>query len=247
MKRKTLVTHADPKSPAAEAFRMLRTNIEYIGVDRKKQLIQVTSPLEKEGKTTTVCNLAVALANGGARVLLVDCDLRRPWVYKVMDLRKQPGITNLLAQDQDWREVVQEDTGIENLHVITGGPVPPLAAELLASRKMGALLEEFREAYDYVLMDSPPLLSVTDAGVLATRVDGTVICVAQGQTSVEAARAAKRSLERVNASILGCVITKADTSGKDYYPYHYYRYSYSKPRKEAKGLLGRLQALRHRI
>jgi len=244
--RKALIAHENPKAPAAEAYRMIRTNIEYTGVDQKKKVLLFTSSTEVEGKSTTVSNVAITMAHGGNRVLLIDADLRKPKLANLFRIRKQPGLTNHLVRDIPLNEVIQQETGIKNLDVITAGPIPPMASELLASNKMMDLIKQLGNQYDYVFIDSPPLLHVTDASVLASHVDGTIICIEQNVTNIEAVKAAKRSLDKVEARILGCVLTKADMRKNGYYGYHYYRYGEeSKGKKE--GWWHRFKELRKRF
>jgi capsular exopolysaccharide synthesis family protein len=242
----SLIAHKEPKSPASEAYRMIRTNLEYTSVDTEKKTILFTSSLEKEGKTTTLSNVAITLAHSGSRVIVIDADLRKPRLYKLFKVKKQPGLTNYLAKDIPLSDVIQQETGIKDLNIIAAGPIPPLASELVASQKMRILLEELKKSYDYILIDSPPILSVTDAGILAGRVDGTILCVAQGETHVDAVKTAVKGLRKVNANLLGAVMTKAERRGKGYYAYHYYSYEYEQ-KSGPKGWLQKLRFLRHRV
>lgn len=243
---KALISQREPKSPASEAYRMIRTNLDYTNVDLDKKTILFTSSLEKEGKSTTIANMAITLAHAGSRVIVIDADLRKPGLYKMFQIKKYPGLTNYLVKDIPLSEVIQQETGIKNVNVISAGPIPPLASELLASKKMWCLLEELKERYDYVLIDSPPLLSVTDAGIIAGHVDGTILCVAQAETPIDAVKASMKSLDRVNAKLLGVVMTKADFRRNGAYSYNYYSYEYS-DKPTSKGWLKRLKFLKHRI
>ncbi len=233
MSKNDLIAQHNPKSPASEAYRMIRTNLEYAGVTGSKKVILITSALAGEGKTTTLTNLAVTLAHSGLKILVVDADLRRPSIHKVFHIRKSPGLTNYLVKDIPVGDIIQKNTPLDQLHYMAAGANPPLASELLASQKMIDLLQQCRDEYDYILVDSPPLLSVTDASILATRVDGTILCIAQGKTNVEAVKAAKRSLDKVNASVLGAVLTKAEFT-KGIYAYHYYDYQYMEDEEHRK-------------
>jgi capsular exopolysaccharide synthesis family protein len=174
-----MITRFSPKSPVSEAYRSLRTNIQFADIDHPKRVLMVTSAMSKEGKSTTAVNLAITLTQTGSRVLLVDSDLRRPSLHNFFSMDKTYGLTNLLVGSLSFDDVIKR-TELENLDVITSGDVPPNPAELVASEGMRRLIEQARARYDYVLLDSPPVIAVTDAAVLATRVDGTVLVVGSG-------------------------------------------------------------------
>jgi non-specific protein-tyrosine kinase len=201
-----------PQSPAAEAFRTLRVNVQFAGIDRDIRTIAVTSPSAGDGKTTTLANLAVALAEGGARVLAVDADLRRPGLHAAFGLDNGAGLTSALLQNLEALHL--QDTAVPGLRVLASGPLPPNPVELLASRRFDRLLAVLREQADYVLLDSPPAAALSDAPLLAARADGVILVVGAGRTKRDAARRAKDQLQRVNAHVLGVVLSgvRADAS-----------------------------------
>ena len=168
-----LIVHEQPKSPIAEAYRTLRTNIQYAKVDGELKVLLFTSAGPGEGKSTVAANTAVALAQAGHKVILVDCDLRKPVQHHVFHLNKK-GLTNCLVGESPAIELLQE-TEVPNLRVLTSGPIPPNPAELLGSSRMGQALETLKEAADYVIIDSPPTIAVTDACVLSQRADGVIL------------------------------------------------------------------------
>nr|PZN11336.1 MAG: capsular biosynthesis protein [Caldicoprobacter oshimai] len=224
MRSVNLVTHADPKSPVAEAYRILRTNIEFSSTDRKIKVILVTSSGPAEGKSTTAANTAIAMADANRRVLLIDCDLRKPAIHRMFGLVNIKGLTNILVEGIEYSDITNV-TDVENLEIITSGPKPPNPAELLGSRRMKEFLDRVREDYDVVIIDAPPVLPVTDAAVLSQYVDGVILVAGYGVTTFEAAAQAKASLQKVNARILGVVLNGAPVDrGGGYYYYYYYYY-----------------------
>lgn len=216
-----LVTFVNPKSPIAEAFRSLRTNIQFLGIDTPQRAIVVTSAGPAEGKSTTVANLAIAMAQAGKKVLLVDCDMRRPMVHKNFGLVNTRGLTNILANDLPFMDAAQE-TEIEGLKIITSGPIPPNPSELLGSMKMRDLVGKFKEQVDFVFFDTPPVSAVTDAAVLSTQADGVVLVLSSGEISRDAALHARTVLHNVNAHILGVVLNKVEAEKEQGYYYYYY-------------------------
>ena len=222
-----LVTLTAPKSPPAEAYRTLRSNINFATVDTPVTTVVVTSAGAAEGKTWTVANLAVVMAQSGQSVLLMDTDLRRPKIHRYFDVDSSRGLTNALVGDFDFRDLLHE-TGIPGLKILASGPLPPNPAELLDSEKMSQLVNDVADHFDVVLMDSPPAIVLTDASVLAAKVD-TVICVCEsGKVTREACREMKRLLENARGAILGGVVNKMRLSGTDYYYYYYYYYDYGR-------------------
>jgi capsular exopolysaccharide synthesis family protein len=216
-----LVSLREPKSAPAEAYRMLRTNLEYTGIDKSKKLLLFTSARMKDGKTTTISNLAITLAQAGDKVLLVDCDLRKPRIHKIFGLDNEFGITNVIVGNQPLKQVIKKFEPLKYLSVITAGVIPPMPAEILASDRMGEVLKRLSEHFDYVLIDTPPVLSVTDAPVLSRFVDGVIIVSALGKSTHDEVKATKKSLERVDANILGIVLTFAENKRGQYYNYYY--------------------------
>ena len=201
-----LIVAQDPRSAVAEAFRTLRTNIQFKSLDNPVRTILVTSSAPQEGKSTVVANLAVSLAQTGAAVIAVDCDLRSPSLHRIFGLPNERGLTSLmLAPTTGVREHLQrsEAGGVD---VLTSGPLPPNPAEILGSKRMESLVRELRDMADYVLFDTPPVLAVTDAAVLATKVDGSVLVLSAGKSRRDAAKKAKRTLEDLGVRFLGVVV-----------------------------------------
>lgn len=223
MDPKILITHSSPKSPISEAYRVLRTNIQYSGIDKALKTIVVTSSGPREGKTTTIINLAITFAQMGSKVLLVDADLRKPRIHRMMEVSNSRGLTNIIALHDDYQNNLLQ-CEIENLDIITSGAIPPNPSELLNSNSMKQFVEKVREDYDIVFIDSPPICSVTDAAILSTIVDGTILVVASGRVESDALIRAKELLNKVNANIIGAVLNMVGKSvqGNYYYYYSYY-------------------------
>jgi capsular exopolysaccharide synthesis family protein len=213
----TLITLTDPRSPVSEAYRTLRTNLSFSSLDRPIRTLVVTSPAPDEGKSTTVANLAVTMAQGGRRTILVDCDLRRPALHTLFDRRAEPGLTNLLLEE-DGQPALQQ-TQVEGLQLLSSGPLPPNPADLLGSQKIDKVIASLAEAADIVLFDAPPVIAVTDAAVLGAKVDGVLLVISAGKTRREHAERAKEMLERANVRIIGAALTNApqDSSIGGYY------------------------------
>lgn len=217
-----LVVQDDPKSPAAEAIRTLRTNLQYLSLDKPIRSIMVTSAVPAEGKTTIASNLAIALADAGHQTLLVGADLRKPTAHKLFGGHSRFGITTILTGHTTLEESLQS-TFHPNLKLLAAGPVPPNPAEMLGSQAMRSLMDQLKEIADFIICDGAPVLAVTDSSLLARAVDGTLLVVHMGHTPREAARQAKEQLEKVNATILGVVANRIDiTRGGSYYYYYYY-------------------------
>lgn len=216
--RPALIAAANPRSPVAEAYRQLRTNIQFSSLDRPCRTLMVTSTSPDEGKSTTLANLAVTIAQTGTAVILVDCDLRRPSLHELFDLGNIAGLTNLFIGEDPPRLLLQE-TGIPNLQLLSSGPLPPNPSELLGSNRMGEVIELLQGEAHYLLFDSPPVVAVTDAAVLASRMDGVLLVIQAGRTTRDAAKKAKALLEKVNARLLGVVLNNVayDASVHSYY------------------------------
>jgi succinoglycan biosynthesis transport protein ExoP len=210
-----------PRAPATEAFRTLRTNLDFANVDEPVRSILVTSAIPNEGKTTIASNLAVVFAQGGKRVLLLDADLRRPGIHRAFDLPNSFGLTNLLRADGLAIDSVANQTSEANLRVITTGPLPPNPAELLASRRMKDLLHRLAQHADILVVDSPPLQVVTDAAILASELDGTLLVIDASHTRKAAVRQAAEALNRVGAHILGATINRLSGRADSGYYYYY--------------------------
>lgn len=212
----------DPRSPAAEAFRSLRTSLHYTVDKEGCRLVLVTSANPGDGKTVVATNLAASLAQAGERVLVVDADIRKPRCHRVFSLRNRVGLTNVLVDSVGVAEAVQE-TSVEGLFVLTSGPIPPNPAELLESSAADQVLAQVRDEYDHVLVDSPPAGGLADASILASKVDGIILVLNAGETRVDQALDVKESLERAKGRILGVVLNKVRYDGRSYrYRYYYY-------------------------
>lgn len=209
------VVVGSPHAPLAEAFRQLRTNVSFIDVDRKNKVILVTSASPVEGKSTTVCNLALALAEAGTRVLIVDAHLRRATVATSLGVDGTIGLTNVLVKRVPAAQTIQ--SAGPALDVLPSGLTPPNPSELLGSEQMGNLIEELRGSYDVILIDTSPLLPVTDAAVLAPRADGVLLVVRHGKTTVHELEAARDALDAVSGRILGSVMTMVPGRGGQRY------------------------------
>ena len=207
----TLITLTNPRSPVSEAYRTLRTNLEFFSLDEPVRTLVVTSPGAKDGKSTVLANLAVALAQGGKRVILVDCDLRRPTQHTLFGLDNATGLTTMMLDEAAQSKPPLRETSVDGLRVLTAGPLPPNPAELLGSRRMKETLAALLKKADVLLFDAPPVLAVTDALVLAVRTDGVLLVVKAGGTTREHVQQAKERLERVNARIVGAVLNNAPT------------------------------------
>lgn len=228
-----LVVHDHPTSGIAEAARAIRTNILFMSPDHPYRVLLVTSAAPTEGKTTVATCIATAMAQAGQRVVLVDCDMRRPRIHKVFDHENSLGLTSALLDISVLDSAVFESP-VPKLSVLTCGPVPPNPAELLHSEAFGRVLDRLREKFDRIVIDSPPLGPVTDGAVLATRVDGTVFVVRAFKTSKEVARRALRTLRNVKGTLVGAVLNgvSPDRPGyKYYYQHYYYRQGYSPDNK----------------
>jgi tyrosine-protein kinase Etk/Wzc len=218
----SVITVLEGDDPAAEAYRTLRTNVTFVGAERPVQLLAVTSPGPGEGKSTTAANLAVALALGGHKTLLIDADLRRPLLHRAFGLVHEPGLTDVLIGRATAREAVRPDV-IERLDVLPAGSSPPNPSELLGSDAMHALVAEVRQTYDYIVMDTPPVLPVTDATVISTVADATILAVRSGETEEASATRALDQLKRVNARIAGVVLNGVDARRDRHYAYYKYQ------------------------
>jgi capsular exopolysaccharide synthesis family protein len=218
-----IVTLARPKSDMSESYRSLRTSILLSSFKGPPKLLLITSPLPGEGKTTTSVNTAIVLAQKGSRVLLIDGDLRRPTIHKAFNIPSRPGLSDLLAGTVDPAAVIRQ-TSVANLSVIPAGTIPPQPAELLGSAVMRDCLNRWKEEYDFTLVDSPPVLSVTDAVLLSAEVDAVLLVLRAGHTTKTALRRARSILGQVNAKVIGTVLNGLDVYGSDYQYYYYGKY-----------------------
>ncbi len=222
--KSTLITVNEPRSPTAEAYRTLRTNVSYTSVDKPLRTLMVTSTESGEGKTTTICNLGVVLAQNGYKVTIADCDLRHPKLHTYFGMPNRAGISTLFAHPAEIPNGAQQTTRVKNLSLLTTGQLPPNPAELLGSKKMQNILLGLCQMNDLVLIDVPPVLAVTDAAVLAPSIDGVILVVRPGKTRTFALRQTIAQLHQVNSTILGVVMNDVDMRGHLYsQQYKYYR------------------------
>lgn len=217
--KRSLITSKDPKSPISEQYRTIRTNIQFSSVDKEMKTIVVTSAGPSEGKSTTVANLAVAFAQQGKKVLLVDADLRKPTVHYSFNITNTFGLSSALTKQSKLEDVIKESLE-ENLYVLTSGPIPPNPAELLGSKAMELFMEQVQDDFDVVLYDTPPLLAVTDAQIMASKCDGTILVVSSGKTETEQAVKAKELLAAANSHIIGVVLNNKKLQSNNYYYYY---------------------------
>jgi capsular exopolysaccharide synthesis family protein len=213
----------DGRSSAAEAYRVLRTSVLLSSAGHAPKSILITSGQPGEGKTTTVVNTGVSLAQTGASVLIIDCDLRRPSTHKVLGIDHERGLSTYLSRDVPLDDVIQK-LQIANLSLIPCGPIPPNPAELIISEKMKEMLKELSERYDHILIDSPPLINVTDPVILSTMVDGVILVVHGGKSTRDVLRRARHELTTVGARIFGVVLNNVDLKHEGYDDYYYSRY-----------------------
>lgn len=217
----SLITLVDPSSPVSEQYRTIRTNIQFASsVDRKLQTLVVTSSGPREGKSTTSANLAVVFAKSGQRVLLIDADMRKPTVFKTFQLTNEVGLSTILSTNRNIDEATQK-TSIENLSILPSGPKPPNPSELLGSARMNQVIEEARHLYDIIIFDMPPVVAVTDAQIMASKADGTLLVARENVTRKDALTNAKNLLEMVQARVLG-VVYNGTQNMKDQGYYYYY-------------------------
>jgi capsular exopolysaccharide synthesis family protein len=214
-----LVTLQDPRSPAAEAFRTLRSNIMFATLNQPVQTLIITSPAPDEGKSLTAANLAVAMAQSGHSTILVDADLRRPSQHTIWNLPNEQGLTSMLIDKGTLSQPPLCSVGVENLSVLLSGPLPPNPADLISARRMDEIIVALKTKADYVLFDSPPVLAVTDTPLLASKLDALLLVIKAGSTRRDHAQRAKEVLQRANIRILGVALSNApqDSSMNAYY------------------------------
>ncbi len=238
-KEKMALAH-EPFSPIGEAYRLIRTNIQFMAVDTPAQLIMGTSASPGEGKSTTIANLGVVMAQADLRTIIVDTDLRQPTQHKIFRVPNSGGVTDLLLSPDAAIEEQLVNTGYDNLKLITSGPLPPNSSELLGSQRMGQLLEQLRFKADVILFDTPPVLAVTDASVLSNRMDGVVLIVHAKRTRRADVTEAVERLEKVGAKVLGGVLNQISMGDSSHYYYSYYsRRQPGASRRQATGAMVR--------
>lgn len=223
MKYQKLVTLTNPNSNISEVYRIMRTNIMFSGLDKPLKTLLVTSPGPGEGKSLTSANLGVAFAQNGKTVIVVDADLRKPTQHRMFGIDNNIGLTNVMLGEValDNALIPIEDIG---LSVLPTGPLPPNPAELLGSERMQEILDELKGKTDIIILDTPPVVAVTDAALLASRVDGVILVLAAGEVKIEVAQKAQELLLNVRANILGAVLNMMDEDNPDYYYSSYYYY-----------------------
>lgn len=205
----SIVTLTDPTSAASEAYRTLRMNLQFASLDRQMRTLLVTSPGASEGKTTTLANLAVTMAQIDQRVIMVDCDLRRPGLHLLFGIDNERGLTNMVLDDDALAHPPLQATAVPGLSLLASGALPPRPSDLLGSKRMEAVLARLLELADLVLLDAAPVMTVTDAVMLATKVDEVLLVTSAGVTKREQAQAAIERLKKVNAHIIGTALTNA--------------------------------------
>lgn len=224
---KNLISINEPNSYITESYKMLRTNINYLNIDGKNKVLMMTSPISENGKTTTISNLAITMANDGKKVLLVEGDLRRPRIHELFKINQTPGLTNLIIDDICLSKVISKANNIDRLDIITSGTIPLSAPELLNSQAFKSFLAQVRDSYDIVLIDTPPVLSVTDATIISQLVDGVIIVAAAKETKKSVLIKMHQALRQVHANIIGVVITKMNRENSNYNDAYYKADSHS--------------------
>lgn len=216
-KRKHMVCLEEPKSPIAEAYRTLRSNIQFAGFNKDQRVLLVTSADPGEGKTTTIVNLGIVMSQANQKVLLIDADMRKPSLHKrFLLINEEIGLSNLLIKQVEIGEVIQRDEE-SGLDVIPAGSIPPNPAELLHSQQMSKILEHVKQEYDYVLLDSPPLLPVTDAQVISRYVDGVLLVISSGSVQRAHVKKAVSLLEMAGANVIGSILNNKKMAVNHYY------------------------------
>src|SRR5712692_542577 len=265
-----LITHFEPKAPVAEAYRTLRTNLQFARTDRPGKVFVVTSPTLQEGKTTTIVNLALTMAQSGQRTLLVGANLRRPSIYRVFGIEREPGLSDILVGNARWQDCIRtvadllmgrfemEDImaapGLDNLHIIESGPIPPNPSELLSTPALPNFFREVQDHYDIVLVDTPPVLPVTDSAVVAAQADGVILVYQAGKVGRLVLKRAKIHIESARARVWGVVLNDVQAEISGYATYsHYYTHYYgeegaqgapSEPKGWLERILSSVRALR---
>ena len=214
------IVERDPKSVASERYKALRTSIQYSSYDKELKVLVVTSTQPQEGKSTTVGNLALSLVQNNKKVLIMDCDLRKPSMHKKFDVTNEYGLTEVLLGRKKFEDV--KHTYKPLLDILTTGKTPPNPLEMLSADSMKILIEEVRHEYDYILIDTPPVLAVSDATVLSTIADGVIFVVMASKSKKEQILKAKQELDKVKAPIVGSILNASDEKRGNYGYYYYY-------------------------
>lgn len=232
--KRHLITVEDLKSTVTEAYRSLRTNIQFVDLENKNKCLMITSSGPGEGKSTTAANVAITLAYADMPTILIDADLRKPIIHTLFGLEQEPGFTNYIVSDMPLSGVIKH-TSIKNLDVLTAGIIPPNPSELLSKPKVDALIKELKKHYSYIIFDTAPVLPVTDPAILGSKVDGSFIVVELGQTTIEAVSRAYSLLTNTKTNVYGVILNKISMTvgryGRYYYYYHYDKYYHQKKKK----------------
>ncbi|MEM7332422.1 MAG: CpsD/CapB family tyrosine-protein kinase [Chloroflexota bacterium] len=212
-----LITLTDPRSPISEAYRTLRTNLSFYSLDNPIKTLVVTSAGADEGKSDTIANLAVTMAQGGRKTILVDCDLRRPALHDIFGLKMEPGFTNMILEDGN--DIPLQETAVDNLYLLSSGTLPPNPADLLGSSKIDTIIATLQDKADIILFDAPPAIAVTDSAVLGAKADGVLLVISAGKTRRDHAERAKEIFEKAKVRVVGATLTNApkDSSLGGYY------------------------------
>lgn len=218
--KSAIITHTDPKSSISEAFRNMRTNVHYTNIDKELKVIQITSSVQAEGKSTIAANYAVTLAQSGKKVLIIDCDLRRPNVHRIFGMPNINGLTNVLIRENQLEKCIKF-TKVQDLYVLVAGPIPPNPSEMLESNRMREVISTAKVSFDIIILDSPPVLPVSDALIITNLADGTIVSVAVGTTERDMFKRTIESLESVGSNIIGTVVNRASSNDKRYNTYGY--------------------------
>lgn len=229
-----LIASKNPKSPIAESYRMLRTNLQYIDGDREHKTMIVTSPNRGEGKTVTISNLAITMAEAGLKVLLIEADLRKPSIHKLFGLNNHHGLVSVINEKKSIIEAIRPIESVPNLEVMTSGQIPSDPVKILESRTMKDMIAEVVEDYDRILFDVPPVCSVPDTVILSSLVEGVLLVIASGKTNSDSAKRAIKQLDRVQANILGVVLSKVKRSKNSEYDYNTYEQEVNTKKKQKK-------------
>jgi capsular exopolysaccharide synthesis family protein len=217
-----LIVHERPKSPIAEAYRSLRTNIQFANLDNNMKTILITSATPGEGKTITLLNIAIAMAQNKQRVIVIDCDMRKPRIHKILGISNKSGLAEYLMDGNNIDDYINRIFKL-NIDVMTSGKIPSNPSELLHSNVMKEMVEFLEKKYDYVLFDSPPVVPVTDAVVMSSYIEGAILVVSSGKVSVDMVKKAKESLESSGVNLIGAVLNRIPVNNsKEYKSYYYY-------------------------
>ena len=214
-----MIYNRSTKSLTAEAYRSLRTNIQYSSVDKNLKVLSVTSSIPSEGKSTVAANIAISMSEMGKKTLLIDADLRKPTIHKKLKLLNSKGLTEGIVYKLELSEFIQKP--LEHFHVMTSGKIPPNPAEIVGSEAMTNLIEQLREIYDHIIIDCPPVLSVTDPLLVSTKVDGTILVVREGKAKSKQVLASFKQLQKVRANVIGTILNDSKEMTRNYSNYYY--------------------------